>query len=154
MKYNIGDQVVHLSYGLGTITGIEERKFSTDRPVQKFYILQIDDNGLTKKVFAPIDTADLMLRPLISKDQANEVLAYLALGKPDTTIDHQTWNRRYREYMELIHTGEAMSVAKVYVALKALQSDKDLSFGERKLMEQAKQLLEKELIAVGVKIPE
>lgn len=144
-----GQTVVHLSHGLGIITGIEAREFSPNN-VEKFYIITIEDNGAHKKVFVPFKNAETRLRPIMDKSAAVNVLAYIALG--ETTINaHSTWSRRYRDYMERLHTGQARQIAEVYVALR---NTVDLSFGERKLLDLAKQLLVKEFEAVGIALPE
>jgi CarD family transcriptional regulator len=140
--FKVGDRAVHLSYGVGTIKGIEEREFIPGK-VQKFYILEIQDSGAPKKCFVPFDSYIERLRPIIDKDTAKEILTYLEKGKP--SIDARTWNMRYREYMGRIHTGDAKQIAEVFLSLIHLKKDKDLSFGERKLLDQAKMLLIKEL---------
>lgn len=142
-RFKVGDNAVHLSHGVGVVRGIEEREFKPGQK-QSFYILEIQDNGAPKKVFVPIESSFQRLRPIIKTDQVQEV--YDILKKKDPSpIDHQTWNRRYREYMEKIHTGQVHEIAEVLRALFLLKHDKDLSFGERKLLDQAKTLLVKEL---------
>ena len=142
-KFKVGDNAVHLSHGVGVVRGIEEREFSPGKK-QSFYILEIQDNGAPKKVFVPTDNSSHRLRPIIKKKEVEEV--YKILRRRDANaIDHQTWNRRYREYMEKIHTGQVQEIAIVLRALFLLKHDKDLSFGERKLLDQAKTLLVKEL---------
>ena len=70
---------------------------------------------------------------------------YSILKKRDVVIDNQTWNRRYREYMEKIKTGSVYEVAEVYRDLLILKVEKDLSFGERKMLDTARNLLVKEI---------
>ena len=60
-------------------------------------------------------------------------------------MDSTTWNRRYREYMEKIKTGSVFEIAEVLRDLYLLKGDKDLSFGERKMLDTARALLIKEL---------
>ncbi len=142
-QFKVGDNAVHLSHGVGVVRGIEEREFSPGKK-ERFYILEIQDNGAPKKVFVPMATSGTRLRPIIKSGEVEEV--YNILRKKDSSpIDHQTWNRRYREYMEKIHTGQVHEIAEVLRALFLLKHDKDLSFGERKLLDQAKTLLVKEL---------
>ncbi len=142
-KFKVGDNAVHLSHGVGVVRSIEEREFSPGKK-QSFYILEIQDNGAPKKVFVPISNSEQRLRPIIKLKEVEEV--YKILKKKDpSAIDHQTWNRRYREYMEKIHTGQVQEIAEVLRALYLLRHDKELSFGERKLLDQAKTLLVKEL---------
>jgi CarD family transcriptional regulator len=141
--YKVGDKVVHLSHGLGEVVNIEEREFP-ERGKEKFYILHIVDNGAPKKVFVPVIGAENRLRSVITRFETAKVWNALK-SKATDTIDSQTWNRRYREYMEKIHTGNVLEVAEVLRSLIILKHDKDLSFGERKLLDQAKSLLVKEL---------
>jgi CarD family transcriptional regulator len=83
------------------------------------------------------------LRDLIGQTEVSRL--YSILKKRDVTIDNQTWNRRYREYMDKIKTGSAFEVAEVYRDLLILKLDKDLSFGERKMLDTARNLLVKEI---------
>ncbi len=142
-QFKVGDNAVHLSHGVGVVKGIEERVFSGGMK-QFVYILEIHDNGAPKKVFVPIENSAQRLRPIIKQKEVEEVYKILRKKEP-SAIDHQTWNRRYREYMEKIHTGQVQEIAEVLRALFLLKHDKDLSFGERKLLDQAKTLLVKEL---------
>jgi len=142
-KFKVGDNAVHLSHGVGIVKGIETREFEPGSE-QSFYILEIQDNGVHKKVFVPVDHSEKRLRPIIAKKEVAEVYKILKKKTP-LPVDHQTWNRRYREYMEKIHTGQVREIATVLRALFLLKHDKDLSFGERKLLDQAKSLLVKEL---------
>jgi CarD family transcriptional regulator len=153
-NFKIGQTVVHLSHGLGTIIGVEDRQLINDKETEKFYIVEVKDGGAPKKVFVPVNSSANRLRPVMDKKTATEVLAYITLGKPNADMDCQTWNRRYREYMERIHTGDPMQIAEVYVSLRALNAEKDLSFGERKLAEQCKELLIREFSSLGMALPE
>jgi CarD family transcriptional regulator len=90
------------------------------------------------------------LRGIIRKIDVRKVIGILK--NRDVTIDNQTWNRRYREYMEKINTGSIYGIAEVLRDLHLLKEEKELSFGERKIMDMAKNLLVKELaIARDVK---
>lgn len=142
-QFKVGDNAVHLSHGVGIVKAIEDKEFSGGRK-QRVYIIEIQDNGAPKKVFVPLENSDKRLRPIIKAREVEEVYKILRKKEP-SAIDHQTWNRRYREYMEKIHTGQVQEIAEVLRALFLLKHDKDLSFGERKLLDQAKTLLVKEL---------
>ena len=90
------------------------------------------------------------LRGVIQKFEVPKVIHILK--DRDVSIDNQTWNRRYREYMEKINTGSIYEIAEVLRDLHLLKAEKELSFGERKIMDVAKNLLVKELaIARDVK---
>jgi CarD family transcriptional regulator len=83
------------------------------------------------------------LREVILETEIPKV--YAILRNKDVTIDKQTWNKRYREYLEKIKTGSVFEIARVLRDLFILKSDKNLSFGERKMMDTAKNLLIKEI---------
>ena len=83
------------------------------------------------------------LRPVISKEMVRKVYHILRTKKIE--VDQQTWNRRYREYTEMIKTGSVLEIAKVLRDLFVLKADKELSFGERKMLDTARNLLVKEL---------
>ena len=114
------------------------------------YILKILDTGL--KIMVPTTNAGSVgLRDLINSKQVKEV--YSILKSRDVPRDTQTWNRRYREYMEKIKTGSVFEIAEVLRDLSVLRGTKDLSFGERRMLETARALLVKE-IAIAKDTPE
>jgi len=112
------------------------------------YILRILETGL--KIMVPtINAGAVGLRELISSKQVKEV--YAILKSRDVPKDTQTWNRRYREYMEKIKTGSVFEIAEVLRDLCVLRVSKDLSFGERRMLDTARSLLIKEIaLAKGV----
>src|SRR5436305_11762706 len=112
------------------------------------YILKVLDTGM--KIMVPtINAGTVGLRDLITSKQVKEVLSILK--SRDVPRDTQTWNRRYREYMEKIKTGSVFEIAEVMRDLCVLRATKELSFGERKMRETSRRLLIKELaLAKGV----
>lgn len=84
------------------------------------------------------------LRDVIGKKEVPKIMEVIK-SKRELAIDNQTWNRRYREYMDKIKTGSLYEVAEVFRDLSLLKLTKDLSFGERKLYDTAHTLLIKEL---------
>jgi CarD family transcriptional regulator len=96
------------------------------------------------KIMIPIDNVDSVgLRKVIDRAMVTKVYKVLRQKKIET--DQQTWNRRYREYTEKIKTGSILEIAKVLRDLFVLKADKELSFGERKMLDTARNLLVKEL---------
>ncbi len=142
-----GDKAVYPAHGVGEIRAIETREISGSK--QTFYIMKILDNGMT--IMVPTNNVKSVgLREIIDEDQVDEV--YEILGERDISVDNQTWNRRYREYMDKIKTGSVYEIAEVLRDLSLLKKQKELSFGERKLLDTARTLLVKELaIAQGMK---
>ncbi len=134
---------VYPTHGVGIIESIEHKEISGDK--KTFYVLRVLGNGMT--IMIPTENADSVgLRQVISQKQVPKV--YKILKKKNIEIDAQTWNRRYREYIEKIKTGSIFEVAGVLRDLFLLRVDKDLSFGERRMLDTARNLLIKELSIV------
>lgn len=135
-----GDMAVYPAHGVGVIEAIESQTVAGID--QAFYVMKILDNDM--KIMIPTASSDNVgLRAIISKKEVEAVL--LILKDRDSEITTQTWNRRYRDYMEKIKTGSIYEVASVLRDLYLLSVDKDLSYGERKMMDTAKNLLVTEI---------
>jgi len=145
LEFKVGDNAVYPGYGVGQITSIEVKEISGNKLA--FYSIKIIESGM--KIMVPTsNAASVGLRPIISKDEASKVISILK--ERDVKVDNQTWNRRYREYMEKIKTGSVYEIAEVLRDLFVLKVDKELSFGERKMLDTARGLLLKELaLATG-----
>jgi CarD family transcriptional regulator len=135
-----GDLAVYPAHGVGVIETIESQEVSGCR--LDFYVIRILDNNM--KIMVPTQNVDNVgLREIIGQNDVPKL--YSILKKRDVVIDNQTWNRRYREYMDKIKTGSVYEVAEVYRDLLMLKEEKDLSFGERKMLDTARSLLVKEI---------
>ena len=138
--FNIGDLAVYPAHGVGVIEKIESQEVSGCR--QDFYVMRILENDM--KIMIPTHNVNNVgLREIIGEKEVPKLFSILK--KRDIAIDNQTWNRRYREYMEKINTGSVYEVAEVYRDLLMLKVEKDLSFGERKMLDIARTLLVKEI---------
>jgi len=138
--FKVGDKAVYPGQGVGEVLGIEHKEVAGQR--QSFYVLRILENGM--KIMIPINkVGSVGLREIIDDEAVRRV--YTILREKDVSVDATTWNRRYREYMEKIKTGSVFEIAEVLRDLYLLKSDKDLSFGERKMLDTARSLLIKEL---------
>jgi len=138
--FDIGDKAVYPGHGVGVIEAIESKAISGSE--QLFFILRIFDNGMT--IMIPTENVDVVgLREVIPFVEIPKVLDILK--EREVILDNQTWNRRYREYMEKINTGSIFSIAEVLRDLQILKMEKTLSFGERKILDTAEGLLVKEL---------
>lgn len=138
--FKVGDLAVYPAQGVGIIESIESREVMGAS--QAFYIMKI--LGSNMKIMIPLNSAKAVgLREIISAKEIPKI--YEILKNKDITIDKQTWNKRYRDYLEKIKTGSVYEVARVLRDLFILKNDKDLSFGERKMMDTAKGLLIKEI---------
>ncbi len=138
--FKIGDIAVYPSHGVGVIQSIENKKIFDNE--QTFFIFRILDSDMT--IMIPINNIAMVgLRRVIHLEEVPKV--YDILKKKDVEIENQTWNRRYREYMQKIKSGSVFEVAEVLRDLFILKLEKDLSFGERKMLDSARNLLVKEL---------
>ena len=136
----IGQKAVYPAHGVAEVIGIESKEINTT--VCSFYVLKVLATGM--QILVPRDKADQVgLRPVATTSEIDEV--FDILREKDVHIDKQTWNRRYRGFMEKIKTGSLYEVAEVYRDLYRLKSTKVLSFGERRMLDTARNLIVKEL---------
>jgi CarD family transcriptional regulator len=136
--FKIGDYAVCPGHGVGQITDIEAKDLG--EVTKTFYIIKILANGMT--VMVPTDTEN-GVRVLVEDQEINNV--YDLLNDHDIKIDNSTWNRRYREYMLKIKTGSLLEIAEVLRALFLLKEKKSLSFGEKKMLDQCRDLISQEI---------
>ena len=140
VNFRVGDKAVYPAHGVAEVTGIEAKEIGGKK--HTFYILRILENGM--RIMVPTKNVEAVgLRQICNKNDVKEV--YDILKTREVSVDGQTWNRRYREYMEKIKTGSVFEIAEVLRDLSLLKHDKDLSFGERRMLDHAKNLLIKEL---------
>lgn len=140
MMFKIGDRAVYPGQGVAEITGIESKQISGTTVV--LYMLRVLDTD--RKIMIPVSKVKSVgLRKVITDDEVEEV--FDVLRQRTKTIDRQTWNRRYRRYVEKINTGSLFDIAEVMRDLSRLKYTKNLSFGERKMLDQARTLLVKEI---------
>lgn len=138
--YSIGDKVVYPMHGAGVIEGIEDKEILGE--VKSYYILSLPIKNM--RVMLPVDNIEgLGLRDVIDSSEVDSVLQILS---QEQTEMNSNWNRRYRDNMELVKTGDVIEVACVVRNLMILDREKGLSTGERKMLANTKQILVSELI--------
>jgi CarD family transcriptional regulator len=139
-EFSKGDLAVYPAHGVGCIESIESKEINGD--TMNFYMMKIVENGMV--IMIPTSNVESVgLREVIPETEVPEV--YKVMQEKAQGADNQTWNRRYREYMDKIKTGSIYDVAEVFRDLFQLKLEKDLSFGERKLLDTAQNLLVQEL---------
>lgn len=138
--FKVGELAVYPAHGVGRIEAIESKEVSGDK--QSFYIMRILDNDMIIMI-PTCNTKSVGLRGIIDRKEVSKI--YAILKEKDITIETQNWNRRYREYTEKIKTGSVLEIAMVLRDLYLLKEVKELSFGERKLLDTAQGLLVKEI---------
>lgn len=142
--FNVGEMAVYPAHGVGLIESIQEREVGGR--AQRFYIMRLLENDMI--IMIPTDNAsNIGLRTVINPQMVSEI--YSILKSRPARLNNTTWNRRYRDYMDKIKTGSPLRVAEVLRDLTLLKAEKELSFGERKLLDTAKNLLVKELSLVN-----
>jgi len=140
LSFKVGDKAVYPSQGIVEVVGLEKREIHNK--IQHFYVLCLAESGL--RILVPVNKAEQVgLRPVSGTDEVAEVLAILR--EKDIPLDRHTWNRRYRGFMDKIKSGSIFEVAEVLRDLHRLKRMKPLSFGERRMMDTAKDLIVQEL---------
>lgn len=142
--FKIGDYAVCPGHGVAQICDIEDRDLGSEK--KAFYILKVVSNGMV--VMVPTDS-ETGIRQLVDTDEINNVFDLLKNHNVD--VDNSTWNRRYREYMIKVKTGSLIEIAEVLRALFLLRETKNLSFGEKKMLDSCKDLLIQEIALSGGK---
>jgi CarD family transcriptional regulator len=139
-NFRVGDKAVYPAQGVAEVLGIESREVSGNQ--QTFYMLRLVDSN--RRIMIPLSKAlSVGLRQVIGEDEVPQVFGLLK-SKP-VRVTRQNWNRRYRGYIEKLKTGSVFDVAEVLRDLYLLRYEKPLSFGERRLLDTARELLVKEL---------
>ena len=137
--FNVGDFIVYPMHGAGTIDAIEEKDILGEK--QSYYILKMPGEV---KVMVPTDKAEQIgVRNIIDKSSADKVFSIL---EEDETEMSMNWNKRYRDNMEKMKSGDIYEVADVVRNLSFKQKEKGLSTGEKKMLLNAKQILVSELV--------
>lgn len=138
--FKIGDKVVYPGHGVGEINSVKSRHIAGTE--QQFFEITIIESGM--KIMVPVAQADSVgLRKVVDKKAVDKV--YAILKNRDFKIDTQTWNRRFREYSQKIKTGSVFEIAEVMRDLSVLSAGKELSFGEKKMLDTAQSLLVSEI---------
>jgi CarD family transcriptional regulator len=143
--YKIGDSVVYPMHGAGVIEDIEQKEILGKQ--QSYYVLRMPMGDM--KVMVPMDNVSgVGMRDVIGKKQAEEVLSTFRTVETDVI---QNWNKRFRENMVKIKSGNIFEVAAVVKSLMLRDRQKGLSTGERKMLSNAKQILISEIVvATGI----
>jgi CarD family transcriptional regulator len=140
VEFKVGDKAVYPAQGVAEVVSIDERDIAGS--VQLFYVLRILDSD--RKIMVPVANADAVgLRQVISEQEIREI--FDILEERTIGFDTQTWNRRYRGFMDKIKTGSIYDVAEVLRDLYRLKANKQLSFGERRMLDTARTLIVKEI---------
>lgn len=136
--YSIGDYVVCPGHGVGQVLNVETKQLGANS--SDFYIIKIVANGMT--VMVPV-VSENGIRELVTRREIDNV--FNLLNNHDVEIDNSTWNRRHRDYLDKVKTGSLLEIADVMRSLLLLKISKKLSYGERQMLDQCKELLVQEI---------
>jgi CarD family transcriptional regulator len=133
--FNVGDKVVYPSHGVGKIEALEEKEVGGQKI--KCYVLSIIGKEL--KIIVPTFNAQKVgLRQIIREDEVEKVFDIL---REEINNMPPKWNKRYSYNMDKIRTGSIYEIAEVFKNLTRLGRKKELSFGERKMLDSTKELI-------------
>lgn len=137
--FNVGDKIVYPMHGAGTIDAIEEKDILGEK--QAYYIIKMP--GEVKVMVPTAKAEEIGVRNIISKENAVKVFEILEENETEMS---NNWNKRYRDNMEKMKSGDIYEVADVVRNLAFKQKEKGLSTGEKKMLNNAKQILVSELV--------
>lgn len=138
----IGDKVVHPMHGAGIISDVVREKIAGT--VQDYYVFRMSVGGLVLKI-PVLSSGTVGLRRIVEQEEADRLLAALPAMNTEMTSN---WNRRYRENLQRLKSGDIYEVARVIKGLAFRDSQQSLSTGERKMLHTAKQILISEIVLV------
>jgi len=139
-RFKVGDKAVYPVQGVVEVIRIEDKEIAGQR--QQFYVLRVMNTD--HKILVPVhNAAERGLRDVIGEEEIREI--FDILRERTITFDKQTWNRRYRGFREKIDTGSIYDVAEVMRDLYRLKTDKQLSFGEKRMLDTARALIVREI---------
>ncbi len=138
--FQAGDKIVHPMHGAGIVDSIVEKK--VNGVLRKYYILKLPVGSML--VMIPVETSSAIgVRAVIDREEAEKIMAAI----PDIEVEvDQNWNRRYRDNMARLKSGNLLEVARVVKSLMRRDNARGLSTGERKMLHSAKQILISELV--------
>ena len=137
---DVGDMTVYPGQGVAEVTAIDSREIGGIS--QAFYVLRVVNNGM--EILVPTkNVRGVGLREVIDQTQVAKAMKIFAEHKASVTS--ATWNRRYREYVDKLKTGAVLEVAVVLRDLSLVRSKKELSFGERRLLDTARAVFIREM---------
>lgn len=138
--FNVGDKIVYPMHGAGVIESIEEREILGQK--QNYYVMKMPVGDM--RVMIPTRNVDgIGIRGVIDTHDVDKVFEILQDQNINVTSN---WNKRYRENMTKIKSGNVFEVADVVRTLMIREREKGLSTGERKMLNSARQILISELV--------
>ena len=139
MMFSVGDKIVYPMHGAGIIEAIEEKTVCNER--QSYYIIKMP--GEVKVMVPTAKAEEIGVRNIIDSETAGKVINILEQESTEMSVK---WNKRYRDNVEKMKSGDIYEVADIVRNLSFKQKDKGLSTTEKKMLLNAKQILVSELV--------
>jgi len=140
--YQVGDKILYPMHGAGIIKLIEKREILGS--VKEYYILHVPCGDM--KVMIPVDNCDAIgVRPIVTEEEIQKAIEIL---RQESTQMTGNWNKRYRENMEKIKTGNIELVAEIVRNLTRIDRENRLSAGEKKMLTNVRKILQSEIMLV------
>ena len=143
MAYSVGDKIVYPMHGAGVISAIEEQEFLGE--MRPYYLLKLSYGKMG--IMVPVDHAEALgIRDIIDKSVIADVLQHMKEPCIQSSIN---WNKRHKEQLDKLRSGSIYEAAEVFKNLYLKDNKKNLSTGEKKIMNNAKQILFSEIMLAG-----
>ena len=138
--FQVGDKIVHPMHGAGVVDSIVEKK--VNGVTRQYYIMKLPMGSML--VMIPTENCkEIGVRPVVDREKADQVIAAI---RGIVVYLAPNWNRRYRENMDRLKSGDLLEVARVVKSLVLRDTKRGLSTGERKMLHSAKQILISEIV--------
>lgn len=142
VSLKVGDKAVYPGHGVGKVTSVEEKTIMGDNLI--VYSIEILESGT--KIMVPKNRMDKVgVRPVVDKKEAQKVMNMLFEKREVKKTSARNWQKRHQSYMDKIKTGSIYDIAEVITDLSSISKAKELSYGEKKIMDKAKTMLVSEL---------
>ncbi len=129
MNFHVGDPVIHWTYGLGKIVGLETRALAGEKTL--YYV--VDVNELT--VWVPVDDkVSTRLRPPTTKDAFKKL--FKILSQPAEALLEDRHERKIALHRKL-QEGNAESICGVIRDLNAFEHKKALNDDDKTILRRA-----------------
>ena len=140
--YKTGDKILYPMHGAGVIKTIDKREILGE--VKEYYLLNVPCGDM--EVMIPVDNCeDIGVRPIVSSMELEDAISVLSLESSEMSGN---WNKRYRNNMEKIKSGDIKSVAGIVRNLTRINRENRLSAGEKKMLSNARKILQSEIMLV------
>lgn len=141
-SFKIGDKAVYPGHGVGKVTSVEEKNIMGNNLT--VYSIEILESGT--RILVPKNRMGTVgVRPVIGKQEAQKVVGILSEKYINKKSSEKNWQKRHQSYMDKIKTGSIYEIVEVIKDLSHISKDKELSYGEKKIMDKARNMVVSEL---------